>query len=254
MKKVLIVLTMIVMLLALCACGKATDVQVKTEETMKIETPYGDICVPASFEGNVESEVISESPYTLSFCTVDGDVEVFTLIFGGMTDHLLGTLQRSDGNVEVYATFGEMDSGDERYEAYCGYQEGINTVIEHLISDENFAINEAPVEEDTTTFEIETTVVTLQYPAKWKDKVSVNVSDDMAVFSCNGQRLFDLSFVECDGYLLGTYKETPIYIVDYPIATENVSEADLNNFYAMQVDINVILQHLMEDSNFKISQ
>ena len=46
-------------------------------------------------------------------------------------------------------------------------------------------------------------------------------------------------------HLLGTYKDTPIYIVDYPVETDEQA--------AMQEDVNVILQYLMEDPKFTIN-
>ena len=53
-------------------------------------------------------------------------------------------------------------------------------------------------------------------------------------------------FVECDGYLLGTYKDTPIYMVEHPV--ENEEQA------AMQMGVNTILQELMQDPNFVVNQ
>ena len=85
----------------------------------------------------------------------------------------------------------------------------------------------------------------MKYPAKWQDKVEISVSDEGVKFSASGVPLFDLVFAEGDGFLLGTYNGTPIYIVDYPVETEEM--------LAMQEDVNVILQYLIEDSNFKIN-
>ena len=84
----------------------------------------------------------------------------------------------------------------------------------------------------------------MKYPAKWREDVQIDVSDDGVRFSNNGTALFDLLFHECDGYLLGSYNGTPIYIIDYP-----VDDAEQAN---MQEDVNVILQYLMDDPSFQI--
>ena len=61
----------------------------------------------------------------------------------------------------------------------------------------------------------------------------------------NGDKVFDLRFENCDGYLLGTYKNTPIYIVEY--------KAKNDDQVAMQQDVNVIINNLSKDKNFNIN-
>lgn len=239
MKKALMFVLCALCLVLLCACGTAENEAAAITGT--ITTPYADIVVPDSFIGNVKATVISEEPYVLSFATVSG-TELFTLDFGKETENLLGTLELENQNIVLYATFADLDHGSSDYEINCEYQEGINTILEHLISDYDFAVNEIIENEDTATFDIETSVVTMKYPAKWKDKVQVEVSEQGVKFSNNGTPLFDLNYVECDGYPLGEYNGTLIYFVDYPVATDEQA--------SMQEDVNVILQYLMEDPNF----
>ena len=98
---------------------------------------------------------------------------------------------------------------------------------------------EVIAKEDALEFEIVTPVVTLKYPSRWKEKVQVEVLEKRVRFSTAGVPLFDLVFEECDGYLLGTYQETPIYMVEYPVETEEQA--------AMQAGVNTILQHVVMD-------
>lgn len=133
-----------------------------------------------------------------------------------------------------------MEGGD-----LAEMQEDINVIFQHLVSDYDFEAGVALEKEDDSVFEIETSVTTLYYPTKWKDRVTVDVEDTKVSFSCDGTPLFDLVFTESDdGYLLGTYSGTPINIVDYMVYDDTLA--------AMQEDVNVILQHLMEDENFVI--
>ena len=257
MKKYFIAMLVLVCVLALCACGTdaakqddpdAPDVQEELpqeeEKVITIVTPYADICVPESFEGNVTHEVVSEEPYTLAFTAADG-TELFTLIFNGTGDVLMGTLVGEAENTVIYMNIPEIDKENEKYDVYCSYQEAVNTVMTRLARSYDFRINELVEPEDTSVTEISTVIGVLQYPGKWKDAVQVETSDESVRFSNNGTPLFDLVFSECDGYLLGTYKDTPIYIVDYPVETDEQA--------AMQEDVNVILQYLMEDPNFTIN-
>ena len=114
------------------------------------------------------------------------------------------------------------------------------------MNDYTFVVGDALEKEDSSTLDISTSIVTMKYPSKWREKVQIEVEDNGVKFSNNGTMLFDLMFIECDGYLLGTYSGTPIYIVDYSVNNDEQA--------IMQEDVNVILQYLMEDKNFIINQ
>lgn len=251
MKNKTVIALLLILAVFLSSCGSmqnqtANETENSEESYLTISTPYADICVPEVFDGNVINEVTNEEPYTLVFKAKKDGTELFTLIFDGVGDLLMGTLIGESENTVIYMNIPALNNEDENYDTYCGYQEAVNTIMNHLAEDYTFLIDEIVESEDTTTFDIETSVVTLKYPNKWRDKVQVDVSDKGVKFSNDGMPLFDIYFAACeDGYLLGTYKDTPIYIVDYSVETDEQA--------AMQEDINVILQYLMEDSNFIIN-
>ena len=112
------------------------------------------------------------------------------------------------------------------------------------MNDYDFVAGERIEYEDNSTFDIVTPVVTMKYPAKWKDKVTVTVTSDRVSFVNDGTPIFDLVFSDEEGYLLGTYSGTPISIVDYPVTTDEQA--------AMQEDVNVILGFLFNDPNFEM--
>lgn len=236
------------------------ETQAGTEEntagadgTVTVPTKYCDLKVPASFEGEVTNETVSEDPLTVRFSAKDGTL-IFDIVFDGEAEMLLGTLPLEDKNVIVNASFGALDESSENFNKYAEFQEDINTVIENLVADYGFIAGQEIAYEDATTFDIETRVTTFKYPNKWKDKIIINVTDDEVTFTCKNERLFDLSFVEpAGGFLLGTYGETPIYITDYLVEEQYYTEDEVDEMYAMQEDVNVILQHLMEDPAFKVN-
>lgn len=251
MKKYIIVVLSLAVLAAFSACSKKQDepnvsdtAAENLSEEMVVSTPYVNLTVPGSFDGNVKTDVVSDDPYVISFSANDG-TWLFSLCFGKKTENLIGTLVLEDQNVIIYADFAELDSENPNYVKYCEYADGINTIISHLIDDNGLIVNQAIETEDNSTFDIETPITVMKYPAKWQDKVEISVSEEGVKFSASGVPLFDLVFAEGDGFLLGTYNGTPIYIVDYPVETEEM--------LAMQEDVNVILQYLIEDSNFKIN-
>ena len=241
-KRVLCVL-LLILSIGFCSCGKASEEKENsTEKVLTIQTPYANICVPESFDGTVSHEVTSKDPYTLTFKANDG-TELFTLIFNGTGDVLMGTLVCETENTVIYMNVPTIDEVNENYETYCAYQNAVNTISQHLEKDYDFHIDE--IVTDIATMDVEGTPVPIKYPAKWKDAVQYEVTKDRVKFSNNGTPLFDLVFADCDGFLLGTYKDIPIYIIDYKVATDEQ--------LAMQEDVNVILQNLKNDSNFKIN-
>ncbi|MDO4811339.1 MAG: hypothetical protein Q3985_05265 [Eubacteriales bacterium] len=244
MKKYLSAFLMMLCIVLLCACGEQAESNGVAIDGATVQTPYAELTVPADYEDHVTTTVVSQEPYVLSFSAKDG-TQLFTLSFGKESEDLLGTLKLDDQNVVIYAAFNELDKKNENYAAYSEYQDGINTILQGMIANNDFAAGEIIEYVDNSTFDIKTPVVTMKYPMRWKDKVQIDVSEEAVKFSSNGTKLFDLLFVECDGYLLGKYKDMPIYIVDYNVATDEE--------IAMQDDVNVILEHLTEDTSFVIN-
>lgn len=113
---------------------------------------------------------------------------------------------------------------------------------------------------EETTFGIPTSLVTLQYPAKWQGVVTVEATDAEVKFTYGEHPVFTLLFGsaegngEGEGYLLGAYRGTPISILSYNVERDALSEQEYNNFCAMSADVNVILRHLSEDPDFVINQ
>lgn len=246
MKRIIAFLLMVVFVGIFCAC-KYTKNSVQTEEKLvTISTPFAKLKVTEDFNKNVSHKAESKDPYILVFSTKEDNQELFSLIFNGEGSTLMGTLIGEKENTVIYMNMAELDKNAENYEKYLAYQEGINDILNGLIDDYNFVVNEVVQNEDDATFDIKTPVVTMKYPKKWKEKVQIDITEDGVKFSNDGTSLFDLMFIGCDGYLLGKYKETPIYIVSYTVETDEQA--------AMQEDVNVILQYLMEDANFVVSK
>ena len=245
MKKTVVLVLAFFCFLTLAACKPGGDgTSAAKEKTVTISTPFVDLKVSENFDANVSHEVVNENPYTLLYRAKKGKAELFSLIFNGSGEALLGTVVGDKENTAIYINMPELDKDSEYYEENCIYQEGVNDILDGLMADYNFSVKEAAANEDNSTFDIPTSVVTLKYPAKWKEKVQITVLKDGVQFSNNDTRLFDLMFTECDGYRLGTYKDIPIYVVDY--MTENDEQA------VMQEDVNVILQYLMKDPDFVV--
>lgn len=219
---------------------------VDDSETYPIELGFIDLRYPDKFKDSVtvsgaEKHKASDK-FTVSFAS--GKTKLFDLYFNQENGNLLGTLKSGDTDTVIYVKTYKVDSDNLELMEQL---ESLNVVIEGLISDYGFKTGEQPEPEqkEEKLFEIKTDVVSLYYPEKWKDKVDIKVDGKTVSFMNNGDKVFDLRFEDCDGYLLGTYKNTPIYIVEY--------KAKNDDQVAMQQDVNVIINNLSKDKNFIIN-
>ena len=249
MKKKLAVLMILTCLIILSACGKEPQeplnsaepeptqiIAEETEPTFTVSAGGLKLKYPEKWKDRVS--VTAEDDRVCFAC---GEVKLFDIAFNSEEGGILGTVKEEEYTV-LYVKDYVLETED--VELYA-MQEDINVILQNLMEDYDFEAGIALEKEDTSTIDIKTRVVTMKYPAKWQDEVQINVSDNGVEFSNNGTPLFDLVFSDCDGYLLGTYKATPIYIVEHPI--DNEAQA------AMIDDVNVILEHLMEDPSFTIN-
>lgn len=222
------------------------------EETYPIKTRYCVLRYPERWKEQVQVTIEEQGVYTVKF-SADG-VALFDLAFGGEDGYVLGTLKLDEGNVPVRITSYEVEPGSEQYETYCAMQMDVNVILNGLWMEYEFADGVLIEDVDDSVFGIETSVGTLYYPERWKDQVTVDVSDSAVKFSANGIQLFDLLFGDSEGYLLGTYNGTDIRVVSYDIEQGDLPEQEFHDLCAMQEDVNVVLQHLMEDTNFIIGR
>lgn len=230
-----------------CSAKSNEELEVKT---FVIETPYGNLRYPEKWKDMVTIDVDDSDCYVVKFST-DG-APLFDLSFNGGSGYVLGTLKLEEGNAVLRIMSYDFDSESEMYETYCMMQEDVNVILAHLSDEYEFAVGEIIEDEDTSVFAIETPLTTLYYPEKWKERVTVDVLEDVVKFSSEGIPLFDLRLGGDEGALLGSYNGIEIRIISYDMDQNGLSEERFNELCIMQEDVNVILQYLAEDSRFSM--
>lgn len=255
MKKPLIYL-FVFMVLLFCGCNNDIDgvpKSIDTKDVYDIKTPYCNLCIPKSFDDKVEYAVKSENPYTVTFKTVDGN-NLFEISFNG-TGASLGTLVLEDEIVTVNIKTESLDRENDKYIEHCQYQEeGINAILQNLSAEYDFRVGEEIGVENIETFDINTDVMPLKYPVKWKEDVEITVEENVVKFSCEDIKLFDLCFDMDEGYLLGTYDGKSISIVDYELNEDAFDEDEYLKLSSMKEDVNIIIQNLSENEKFKLAE
>lgn len=217
-----------------------------TEEplvTYEINTKYAVLKYPERWKDTVTVKIDDGEPYTVSFLL--NDVKVFDLFFNGEQGDIIGTLDNGSEKVLLSVNTVKVDKNSDNYQTYCDMQEDVNVILKSLGEDYTFIVGVDAREDEPEVYAIETSLTDLYYPVKWREKVTVDVSDELVKFSCNGTPLFDLSFGGEKGILIGSYDGKEIRVIDYPLEDEEMKN--------MQEDVNVILSRLMKDEKFVLA-
>lgn len=236
MKKIITLVLALVIVCAFAACGDTSEQKTKPETaSFTTSTDYADLKYPEEFKDDVDVDVDKDK--VTYRC--DGE-KLFTVYFDSDKGDTLGYI---DGKTRVSVkTYDVKDEDADKVEA-------VNCILDYLQYDYDFTVGEmdpaSVEEEEVEVFAIQTSLVKMYYPTKWKDKVDITVKDKSVSFKDGDTKLFTLYFGGYKGYLLGTYDGTEIRIVDYEIKGDEQA--------AMQEDVNVILQYLMEDKKFEIN-
>lgn len=247
MRKIIAFLLACVLSAALFAgCGRSGQEAEESAEdydtvaTYEIQTAYAVLKYPERWEKTVETEISESDPAAVRF-SANGDA-LFDLFFNADEGDVLGTLITDDGQYLMTVRMAELDQEGEHYQDYAAMQEDINVILANLKKDYQFVSGVDVREEETEVFEIQTPVVSLYYPVKWQEKVTVETTDNGAKFSCGGTPLFDIVFGDGDGVVVGTFDGKEVKIVDY-----SVDDPEMAN---MQEDVNVILSYLQQNDKY----
>ncbi len=227
-----------------------TEETVEEEPVFTIKTEYCDLKFPEKWQGYATATPVEEDPYTVKFAYMDG-TPLFDIVFGEADGTFMGTLKTDEGDVPVYYVGYEIDENNIGYFDQLGIQDSADVILQNLKKDYEFTDGGA-VEITDDVFGIETSFVTLYYPKKWEDTVTVSVGERAVSFIYGNTNLFDICFEQRDdGAYLGTYDGTPVYAVSYNVDPYYFTDGQYRDICAMQDDVNVILEYLKADEKFE---
>lgn len=247
-KKVIIFLFIVLPLTATLFTACENQQSSGEEGYFTIETSYCTLKYPKKWEETVKTDVLNDDTNTVHF-SKDG-VNVFDITFGD-GDTLLGTLKKDGKSTDVYALFNDFKKDDANYNTYMAMQDDVNYITANLEKDYDFAVGKALNEDSGDVYEITTKVVTMKYPERWKEDVTAKEESDGVVFSSGDVKLFTIYFGGDKGEEIGTYKDTVIRLETYKFDKSKMTAEDYQRYSAMQEDVNVLLDALYEEKNFK---
>lgn len=221
------------------------------EQVYTIETDDCDLKYPQKWQPLVKTTIPEDALNVVRFMHIDG-TPLFDIAFGEADGVFLGKFAGKRGAVAVYYIGYNLDEKNQNYYDQLGMQDAADTILKYLKQDygsaEETATENASNEE---VFGIQTSVTTLYYPKIWEDAMTVEENGKTVSFSYGEIKLFDICFEQCDGVLLGIYDGTPIYVISYDVEKDRLSSEQYRDICAMQDDVNVILEHLKQDSKFE---
>ncbi len=243
----------LIALVLLSACGSqrqtemtGSDLQPQTAETFEIEAPGCTLRYPVQWKDRVEVRTDAQDDRVLHFLA--GDVQLFDLLFNAVEGDVLGTIQDAKQNIVIRVRPFDLDENAANYSEFCAMQEDVNVILHFLEEDYEFLTGQAVGPEEESVFEIPTNVAALYYPQRWKDAVQIQNTDSKVSFYAGDIELFAIVFdAPDDGYLLGTYDGHSVSLITSDL---DPNEKEYDRLCAMQEDINIVLQHLMEDPKF----
>lgn len=250
-----VIIAVLTFVFLLTSCGQA-DEPAATEdgnEAYVLSTRYADLTLPAEWEEELKITVDDGDVCEVSFASADDKIPIFDLVFNSDKGSPLGTLHTLDGDIRVGAVFYEIDSKAPDYEKLVAVQDDINIIISDLTDNYDFdtSVSETPKSEEV--FEIETDIVSLYYPKKWQDIVTVNPDKDNeeVKFSYKDIPLFTIAFDGDAGTAVGKYNGKTIYLISYEPDTDSMEPDEADTVFAMMDDVNVILEYLGKEKGFE---
>lgn len=238
------------------------------EEDVVISTPYATLTYPGQWSGLLQVDQISGDPHRVIFtANLDSGItqELFTIAFGGNQDDAMGVVQVSGKEVSVHVTVEEINPGkdwtDNEISVIYTMQECMNHVLEglKLSSPQEQPQEPQPVlpPEDDEVMAIPTPVCELQYPARWKDYLKLEVLED-EVYTLEFYVNFDgLEPVHLFSIYLGG--DRGIHVTDITAADGSVVKLFVDIF-ELEPDSNwtdsqkAIALAMQEDINFLLSE
>lgn len=239
--------------------GETEDV-----DDLQIQTPYGVLNYPGKWNGLVKIDITTDDGYVVTFSGLLADVyyPLFDIVFADHAEAALGYLSMETGErvsvgVRTYEIGVDDDLTPEMQQRFYEMQEGLNDVLADL-----------PIVSDDGSQEmitVETPYCDLVYSGIWGTDLYTEQIEENGYRVCfygktegiEPQLLFEIRFGGDQGSLLGRLEEnnTPVYLIYYEMDPEwNLTQQAIDKLYAMQEEVNVIVENLKQEEAFTPSR
>lgn len=218
-----------------------------------VDTPCGVLYIPDNWDIPITTEVTLGDPMILTFCAED--VKLYDLTFSESAGECIGMMQTADGPIYVGMRMYELP---ENSDLLLSMQESVNSLLNQLqLFNLEPPVQEEPTEDPVDELLIDTDIGTLVFPGKWEQYLYTELVDDYALeFYCclpdhEPVLVFTVLLKSEDGDIIssitdedGVCHTLSIWIAN-PEFDKTWTEAELDMVFAMQEDMNYLLNALM---------
>lgn len=273
-----LIMALVAAVLLLTACSKdpaQTDTSEPTsQEPLTATTPYCDLQFPGQWKEQIQTQYAEANDGgALTFSAQIGDKEakLFTVLFSSHMDTdcaPVGVLTGGEAPVMVSLKIHDIESDtsltDAEKETAFVMQDECNYLLEQLQARTDFDMNyEAYFAPEDP--KIQTPFCTLSLPGKWADRIRweftpVDDGGNLDIFgevAAEDALLFTLCFGTDreDAVLVGSLKtggglQSVSLVIAEPQETAHWTDADWDDYAAMQESINDLMASLTEDPDF----
>lgn len=241
-------------------------------EDIIIETSYGNLYYPGEWEHLIHVVVTQEEDYAVEFYVISDTQQryhLFDVFFTDNLENVVGVLNTVDGQtigvgINIYPITVELESDEDHIEMLRNIQESVNYVIQKLpLEDLPEAAEEEPQptqmqEMEYADMTVETPYGQLKCSGKWDNQIRIEL-DDSELYTATfygkvnkkpEQHLFTITFNvgEDDAVAFvidAEQQQVGISIIPGDIIVDDSwSEEEVNIIYAMQEEINYVLENL----------
>ena len=218
----------------------------------KVETPYGTLTIPETVVEYIDVRISQENVYTLTaFAQLEGhQQDLFDIRFGDTVNNAMGILETAQGEalyvgIDFYPFVPDDTWSQEQIDLVLTLQEMVNDLLDQMELKDLPSVKEEPSQAMT----MDTLLGDLQYPDKWETYLTVETNADSSVSfygvlpGREAQLLFRVAVGGETGHItkqLANGQMLNVFLAE-PVFDDSWSEEEQNLIYAMQEDVNYLL-------------
>lgn len=245
-----------------------TGMEESTQQDFVVQTPYADLVYPGKWKPYVKTEILEKDGYTVSFmaCFESGSpLALFDITFAGTAGDAVGAIETDAGetvrvSIQSYELGVDALQDPEAEWRYIDMREDLNYILQHLELKE--MAPEEMVQQAREAFTVETPYGSLSCQSAWGADLFAEVAQGQVctvtffgkVTETEAVPLFSLAYGGDSGRFLGELEEAalPVYLQYYGLPEDgSLPQETMNKLYAMQEEVNRVIQSVKEIPGFR---
>lgn len=245
-----------------------TETAGNTQQDIVVHTPYADLIYPGKWAPYIKTEILEDDGYTVSFAACfesNSPLALFDITFAGTGGDAVGFVAKDAGepvrvSIQSYELGQDVLQDPEAEWHYIEMREDLNYILQHLELKE--LVQEETAQKVREDFTVETPYGVLSCQSAWGQDLFAEVLEGHVctvtffgkMTETDAIPLFSIIYGGDSGRFLGELEEgtVPVYLQYYGLPADgSMPQETMNKLYAMQEEVNRVIQSLKEIPGFK---